>query len=603
MSNPSPESGNPQEAALGADEAQPARRGARNLGSTGLRSRSWLGDGGKNGFIARHHFRQAGFSGRQFDGRPVIGIANTWSELTPCNMHLRGLAEAVRRGIQQSGGFALEFPVLSLGEPFMRPSTMLYRNMMAMELEELCRANPLDAVVVLTGCDKTTPAALMALASVDIPSIILTGGPMLNGRFRGRTVGSGTDIWKMTEALRAGEVTQEEFTEFESCLNRSPGHCMTMGTASTMASLTEALGMQLPGGAALPAVDSRRMVLAEDTGARAVELATEGLLPSQIMTREAIENALVVNAACGGSTNAILHLLAIAGRLGVPLDLDDIDSVSRQIPLLVDLMPSGRFLMEEFSDAGGVPALLAELGELLHRDAITVTGRTLGENIAGARNDRPEVIRHLDDPVQAAGSGTAVLHGNLAPGGAVLKVSAADPNLLTHTGPALVFDTLEEYHAVMGEPDLDVSADTVLIVRGCGPKGYPGMPEVGNLPLPQKLLDQGVRDLVRISDARMSGTAFGTCVLHVAPESAAGGPLAFVQTGDTIVLDVPNRRLDMLVDDAELDRRRAGWATPQPPSGRGWTRLYTDHVTQADRGADLDFLVGSSGSEPARAPF
>lgn len=576
---------------------------AENIGHHPLRSRAWLGEAGKNGFIARHHLRQSGLSGRQFDGRPVIGIANTWSELTPCNIHLKGLADAARRGIQQAGGTALEFPVLSLGEPFMRPSSMIYRNMMAMELEELCRANPLDAVVVLTGCDKTTPAALMALASVDIPSIMLTGGPMLNGRFRGRAVGSGTDIWRMTEGLRAGEVTQEEFTEFESCLNRSAGHCMTMGTASTMASISEALGMQLPGAAALPAVDSRRLVLAEDTGARAVELALEGLRPSAIMTREAIENALVVNAACGGSTNAVLHLLAIAGRLGVPLSLDDIDAFSRAIPLLVDLMPSGRFLMEEFAYAGGVPALMKELGDLLHTGAPTITGRTLGENVAAARNDDPEVIRPLSNPVQPAGSGTAVLRGTLAPDGAVIKVSAAEAHLLEHTGRALVFDDLESYLAVAADPDLDVTADSVLIVRGCGPRGYPGMPEVGNLPLPKKLLDQGVRDLVRISDARMSGTAYGACVLHVAPESAAGGPLALVRTGDLVRISVADRSLDMLVDDAELARRRADLPTPAAATTRGWTRLYTDHVLQADQGVDLDFLVGSSGDAPSRSPF
>ncbi|UNK70334.1 IlvD/Edd family dehydratase [Microbacterium sp. H1-D42] len=576
---------------------------ARNIGSTGRRSSEWLGDGGKAGFIARHHLRQEGLASRQLDGRPVIGIANTWSELTPCNAHLRTLADSVRRGIQTAGGLALEFPVLSIGEPFMRPSSMLYRNMMAMELEELCRANPLDAVVVLTGCDKTTPAALMALASVDIPSIILTGGPMLNGRFRGRVVGSGTDIWRMTEALRAGEIDAAEFTEFESCLNRSAGHCMTMGTASTMASLTEALGMQLPGAAALPAVDSRRAVLAEDTGVRAVELAEEGLRPSAIMTREAVENALVVSAACGGSTNAVLHMLAIAGRLGVPLTLDDIDEVSRRVPLLVDLMPSGRFLMEEFAYAGGVPALMRELGDLLHTEAITVTGRPLAESIAAARNDGPEVIRPLRNPVQPAGSGTAVLRGNLAPDGAVIKVSAADPALLSHTGPALVFDSVAEYHAVADDPDLDVTADTVLIVRNCGPKGYPGMPEVGNLPLPRKLLEQGVRDLVRISDARMSGTAYGACVLHVAPESAAGGPLGLVRTGDLVRLDVPGRRLDMLVPDDELATREAETTPTLPPAERGWTRLHIEHVLQADRGVDLDFLVGSSGDAPAGTPF
>ncbi|WP_341954642.1 IlvD/Edd family dehydratase [Salinibacterium sp. TMP30] len=578
-------------------------KGATNLGSTGSRSGEWFGDGGKSGFIARHHMRQMGLSGRAFDGRPVIGIANTWSELTPCNAHLRTLADSVRRGIQQAGGLALEFPVLSLGEPFMRPSTMMFRNLMAMELEELVRANPLDGVVALTGCDKTTPAALMGLASVNLPAIMMTGGPMLNGRFRGRTVGSGTDIWRMTEGLRTGEVTEAEFTEFESCLNRSAGHCMTMGTASTMASITEALGMQLPGAAALPAVDSRRMVLAEETGARAVHLAREGVRPSDIMSRAAVENAIVVNTAIGGSTNAIVHLLAIAGRLNVDLTLDEIDRIGRTVPLLADVMPSGQFLMEEFAYAGGVPALMKQLGDRLHREVLTVTGQSLGENIATARVDDSRVIRSVDDPVQPAGSGTAVVRGNLAPHGAVIKVSAAEPRLLTHSGPAVVFDTLEEYQAVVDDEDLDITADSVLIVRGCGPRGYPGMPEVGNFPLPKKLLNQGVRDMVRISDARMSGTAFGACVLHVAPESAVGGPLALVRTGDIVSLDVANRRLEMLVSDTELAARRIA-LPPQPQSAvRGWSALYQRHVMQADTGADLDFLVGSSGDTPGRSPF
>jgi dihydroxy-acid dehydratase len=567
------------------------------------RSASWLGDGGKIGFIARHHMRQMGLSGRQFDGRPVIGIANTWSELTPCNIHLRGLADAVRRGVQQAGGLALEFPVMSLGEPFMRPSSMLYRNMMAMELEELVRANPMDAVVVLTGCDKTTPGALMGVTSVDLPAILLTGGPMLNGRFRGRAVGSGTDVWRMAEGLRAGEVTQKEFTEFESCLNRSAGHCMTMGTASSMACLAEVLGMQLPTGAALPAVDSRRMVLAEDTGARAVELAGEGLRPSHVLTREAFENALIVNAAIGGSTNAVIHLLAIAGRAGVQLDLDDIDRIGRDIPLLVDLMPSGRFLMEEFAYAGGVPGLITRLRDHLHLDLPTVSGMSLGESMNDGRVDDDDVIRAWDNPVQPAGSGTAVLRGNLSPDGAVIKISAASPELLEHEGPAIVFDSIEDYHLVVNDDDLDVTADSVVVVRNAGPRGYPGMPEIGNLAIPKKLLDRGVRDMVRISDARMSGTAYGTCVLHVAPESAVGGPLALIRTGDVVRLDVENRRLDMLVSDEEIAARRADWVAPPLPSGRGWTRLYTEHVQQADRGADLDFLVGGSGDAPGRIPF
>jgi dihydroxy-acid dehydratase len=568
-----------------------------------LRSRTWLGDGGKNGFIARHHLRALGLGTPQLSGKPLIGIANTWSELTPCNAHLRSLAEAVRRGVLEAGGLPLEFPVMSLGEPFLRPSSMLYRNLMALEVEESLRANPLDAVVLLTGCDKTTPAALMGAASVDLPAVVLTGGPMLNGKYRGRDVGSGTDIWRMTEALRAGEIGQDEFTEFESCLNRSAGHCMTMGTASTMASLTEALGMQLPGAAALPAVDARRGALAEATGRRAVSLAREGLRPSAILTRAAFENAVKVNAAIGGSTNAVIHLLAIAGRVGVKLGLDDFDVLGRDVPLLVDLMPSGRYLMEEFAYAGGVPALLDQMRDVLHLDARTVSGRSLGEDIEDVTRHDETVIRSWDDPVQPAGAGTAVLRGNLAPGGAVLKISAATPHLLQHEGPALVFDRLEDYQAVMGDVDLDVTPDTVLVVRGAGPKGYPGMPEVGNLPLPQRLLDLGVRDMVRVSDARMSGTAFGTCVLHVAPESSTGGPLALVRTGDRIRLDAEQRTIELLVDDVELSDRRERWQPPPPPAARGWTRLYVDHVTQADTGVDLDFLVGGSGDAPARAPF
>ncbi|MFJ3709044.1 dihydroxy-acid dehydratase [Streptomyces sp. NBC_01387] len=568
-----------------------------------LRSRAWFGDGGKNGFIARHHLRAMGRGGHNFDGRPVVGICNTFSELTPCNGHLQIIADAVKRGVLQAGGFPLEFPAMSLGEPFLRPTSMLYRNLAAMEIEEQIRANPLDAVVLLTGCDKTTPAALMGAASAGVPAMVFTGGPMLNGRFQGRDVGSGTDIWRMTEELRAGTISQEEFTEFESSLNRSAGHCMTMGTASTMACLTEALGMMVPGGSGLPAVDARRGTLAEETGARAVELATSDLTPRRIMTREAFENAIRINAAIGGSTNAVVHLLAVAGRLGVPLALDDFDRLGAELPLLVDLMPSGRFLMEEFAYAGGLPALVNDLREYLHRDTVTVTGRSLLENCAGVAVYDREVIRPFDNPVLPAGSGTAVLRGNLAPDGAVIKQSAAAPQLLSHTGPALVFDSLEEYLAVAEDPDLDVTAETVLVVRNTGPRGYPGMPEVGNLALPKKLLDAGVRDMVRISDARMSGTAFGTCVLHVAPEAAVGGPLALVRTGDQVCLDVPGRRLDVLVDDAELELRRSGWRAPEPPVERGWTYLYTQHVTQADTGVDLDFLVGSTDSTPPRQAF
>jgi dihydroxy-acid dehydratase len=542
-----------------------------------------------------------GLGPTQFDGRPIIGICTSWSELSPCNAHLRGLAEAVKRGVLQAGGLPLEFPVFSPGEPLVRPTSMLYRNLMAIDVEEGLRANPLDAAVLLTGCDKSTPAALMGAASVDLPAILLSGGPMLNGRYRGRQVGSGTDIWRMTEDLRTGKATAEDFAEFESCLNRSAGHCMTMGTASTMACLAETLGMQLPGAAALPAVDSRRTVLAEQTGARAVALAGSDLRPSAVMTRAAFENAIIVNAALGGSTNAVLHLLAIAGRVGVPLDLDDFQVLGRDIPLLVDLMPNGRFLMEEFAYAGGLPALLHELRDLLRSDVTTVTGAGL---LDGARkSDDPTVIRSLSDPVQPAGSATAVLKGSLAPDGAVIKPSAAAPHLLRHTGPALVFDSLPDYLAVADDPELPVTADTVLIVRNLGPRGYPGMPEAGNLPLPKALLDAGITDMVRISDARMSGTAFGACVLHVAPESAVGGPLALVRTGDLVVLDVPGGRLDLLVEPAELRSRAEEWTPPAPAADRGWTRLYVDHVLQADRGVDLDFLVGSSGDAPPKKAF
>ncbi|MFJ4674290.1 MULTISPECIES: IlvD/Edd family dehydratase [unclassified Kitasatospora] len=570
-----------------------------------LRSSTWWDDPGKAGFIARHHMRQLGLTRDQLRGKPVVGICNSWSELTPCNAHLRTLAESVRRGITAAGGLALEFPTMSIGEPLMRPTSMMFRNLMSMDVEETIRANPLDAVVLLGGCDKTLPAQLMGAASVDLPAIALSGGPMLTGRFRGRTVGSGTDIWKMSEDLRAKRITQDDFDEFEGCLARSAGHCMTMGTASTMGCVTEALGLSLPAAAALPAADARRAQLAEQSGARAVELAREGLRPSDLLTREAFTNAVVVNAAIGGSTNAVLHLLAIAGRVGVPLALDDIDEIGRRVPLLADLMPSGRFLMEDFAYAGGLPALMAELGDLLDLGAPTVTGRTLGENLAGHRVWDREVIRPLDNPVQSADNGTAVLRGNLAPGGAVLKQSAASPALLHHRGPALVFDGIEEYLRAADDPELAVDADTVLVVRNLGPRGYPGMPELGNLPLPAKLLAQGVTDMVRISDARMSGTAYGTVVLHVAPEAAVGGPLALVRTGDTVELDVAARTLHLDVDPGELLARRTAWTPPPRPAQgeRGWTRLYVERVLQADQGVDLDFLVGRSGDQPGKAPF
>lgn len=564
------------------------------------RSQEWFGGTGRNGFIHRSWMRNQGFAPDVFDGRPVIGIATTWSELTPCNAHLRGVAEAVKRGVWESGGFPLEFPVMSLGEPMMRPTTMLYRNMLAMESEELIRANPLDGVVMLTGCDKTTPGLAMGAASVDLPSLMITGGPMLNGKFRGRDIGSGTDVWKFTEEHRAGRMSTEDLYEAEACMARSSGHCMTMGTASTMASIVEALGLQLTGAAAIPAVDSRRTAMAQLAGRRIVDMVDEGLTMSKVMTRESFENAIIVNAALGGSTNAIVHLLAMAGRLGIDLTLDDFDAISRKVPLLVNLMPSGQYLMEDFYYAGGVPAVMKELSPVLHLNAMTVSGKTIGEAIADAPCYDREVIATWDKPIQPPGSSTAVLKGNLAPDGAVLKISAATPSLLKHRGPALVFDTNEEYMAVADDPNLDVTADTVLIVRNAGPKGYPGFPEVGNMPLPKKLLDAGVTDMVRVSDARMSGTGFGTCVLHVAPEAAAGGPLGVVRTGDIIELDAEARLIRMDISDDELAERLKAFTPQVAPATRGWEQLYIQHVTGADRGADLDFLEGFSGSAPSR---
>ncbi|WP_051885784.1 IlvD/Edd family dehydratase [Streptomyces hygroscopicus] len=550
--------------------------------------------------VYRSWMRNQGYSGEVFDGRPVIGIATTWSELAPCNSHLHRVAESVKRGVWQAGGFPLEFPAMALGETLMRPTAMLYRNLLAMETEELMRANPLDGVVLLSGCDKTTPGLLMAASSVDLPAIMVTGGPMLNGKYRGGDVGSGTQVWRFEAELAAGRMTQEECDFAEGCMARSNGHCMTMGTASTMASMAEALGMQLPYSASWPAVDARRYETAQRAGRRIVAMVEEDLRPSQIMTRAAFENAIRVNAAIGGSTNAVIHLLAIAGRLGVPLTLDDFDALAREVPTLVDLQPSGRFLMEDFCYAGGLPVVMRELGALLHTDAATVSGRTVAENVAGAECWNREVIRPLDDPFQEAGTGTAVLRGNLAPNGAVIKQSAASRHLLRHRGRALVFDTPEDYLAVHADEDLPVDENTVLVIRGSGPRGYPGMPEVANVVLPPKLLRQGVEDMVRVCDGRMSGTGFGTVVLHVSPESAVGGPLALVRDGDWITLDVPARALTLEVGEEELERRRAAWEPPPPVAERGWSRLYTEHVLQADQGLDLDFLTGSSGHQVPR---
>jgi dihydroxy-acid dehydratase len=544
------------------------------------RSQSWFGAEGRMGMVYRSWMRNQGFGPKVFDGRPVIGIATTWSELAPCNAHLHRVAEAVKRGVWQEGGFPLEFPALATGESLMRPTAMLYRNLLAMEAEELIRANPLDGVVLLSGCDKTTPGLLMAASSVGLPAIMVTGGPMLTGKFQGQDLGSGTHVW-----------------EAEGCMSRSNGHCMTMGTASTMACMAEALGMQLPGSATWPAVDSRRYEVAQEAGARAVTLVKEDLRPGEIMTRAAFENAIRVNAAIGGSTNAVIHLIAIAGRLGVDLSLDDFDTLARPVPTLVNLMPSGRHLMEDFCYAGGLPVVMNELvgAGLLNAGQITVTGQSVGDNVAGAECWDRDVIRTIDEPFQAPGTGTAVLRGNLCPGGAVIKQSAATPELMKHSGRALVFDSAEDYHTVCDDDDFDVTADDVIVVRYAGPKGYPGMPEVSNVSLPAKLLKQGVSDMVRVCDGRMSGTGFGTVVLHVSPEAAVGGPLALVKTGDIIELDVPARTLRVDVSDEELERRRAEWSPPAPKARSGYAWLYTEHVLQAEAGADFDFLLGARG--------
>ncbi len=563
---------------------------------TGRRSHDhWFGEPGRNGFIHRSWMRGQGFSDEVFDGRPVIGICNTWSELTPCNAHLRRLAESVKRGVWQAGGFPLEFPVMSLGETMLRPTAMLFRNLMSMDVEETLRGNPVDGVVLLTGCDKTTPAAIMGAASVNLPALVVTGGPMLNGKFRGCDIGSGTAVWQFTQDLNAGRMSPEDYVAAESGMSRSNGHCMTMGTASTMACMAEALGLQLPGSAAIPAVDSRRYGIAQVAGQRIVSMVEEELRISDVVTRDAFHNAVRVNAAIGGSTNAVIHLLAIAGRLGVELTLDDMDRWARDVPWLVDLQPSGSYLMEDFYYAGGLPAVMKELGPLLREDAITVTGKSIGDNVAGARIvENTDVIRPLEDAL-GQGAGTAVLRGNLAPDGAVVKQSAASERLLRHRGRALVFSSIEEYDVAVEDPDLEVDADTVLVLQNAGPRGYPGMPEVGNMTIPRKLAEQGVDDMVRISDARMSGTAYGTVVLHVAPEAAVGGPLALVRTGDWISLDVPGRTLRLELDEAELEARRAEWQPVEREPARGWKQLYVDHVTQADQGCDLDFLVGASG--------
>jgi dihydroxy-acid dehydratase len=564
-----------------------------------LRSQDWFGGTGRDAFIHRSWMKR-GLPDDVFDGtRPIIGICNTASELTPCNAHLGQVSEHVKRGVWEAGGVPVEFPVMSLGETLIRPTAMLLRNLMAMTVEESIRANPVDGVVLLSGCDKTTAAVLMGAASVDLPTIVVSGGPMLSGRYLGRQIGSGTDVWRFSEEVRAGRMTPEEFVAAESCMTRSAGHCNTMGTASTLACLVEAMGLSLPDGASIPASDTRRNRLAHLSGRRIVAMVAEDLRFSSIVTRGAMRNANVVNAAIGGSTNAVIHLLALAGRLGVDLTLDDIDADGRGVPLLVNLMPSGTHLMEDFFYAGGLPAVLEQVRHLLDPKAITVTGDTLVDSCEGARSTDPDIIASFDAPLRPDGA-IAVLRGNLAPDGAVIKPAAADPRLLQHTGRAVVFSSIEDFKARVDDPDLDVDADSVLVLQGCGPRGYPGMPEVGNLPLPAKLLAQGVTDMVRISDARMSGTAYGAVVLHVAPEAHAGGPLAVVRTGDLITLDVAARRLTLQVTDEELEARLAAWSPPEREHERGWYRLYVDTVNQANLGADLDFLRGSSGHRVMR---
>ena len=564
-----------------------------------LRSTAWFGRHDRDGLVHRSWMKNQGIPHDQFDGRPVIGICNTWSQVTPCNAHFRELAEHTRSGVLDAGGFPLEFPVMSLGETLMRPTTMLFRNQAAMDVEESIRANPFDGVVLMMGCDKTTPALLMGAASCDLPTIGVSGGPMLNGKFRGEDIGSGTHVWKFTEMLKTGQMNESDMIEAESCMSRSAGHCMTMGTASTMASMVEALGIGLPTNAAIPAVDSRRKVLARMAGRRIVEMVREDLRMSKILTKLAFENAIMVNGAIGGSTNAVVHLLAIAGRVGVPLSLDDWDRLGRDMPCLVNLMPSGQYLMEDFYYAGGLPVVMKEIGKYLHKDALTVNGRTIWDNCKDAVNYNSDVITPLGKPFKPQG-GIAVLRGNLAPQGAVLKPSAATPALMQHKGRAVVFEDIDDLNRRIDDPKLDVDVSCILVLKNCGPKGYPGFPEVGNFALPAKILKKGVTDMVRISDARMSGTAYGTVVLHTAPEAAAGGPLALVESGDLIEVDVAKRRIHLHVTDAELVRRKKAWKSPKPHADRGWVKLYCETVTQADRGVDLDFLVGNSGAKVGR---
>ncbi|WP_370947579.1 L-arabinonate dehydratase [Amycolatopsis sp. cg5] len=561
-----------------------------------LRSHRWFGGDELRNFSHRARSRQLGFNPEEHLGKPVIGILNTWSDINPCHMHLRERAEQVKRGVWQAGGFPLEFPVATLSETYQKPTPMLYRNLLAMETEEILRSYPIDGAVLMGGCDKSTPALLMGAASAGLPSIFVPAGPMLKGHWRDETLGSGTDMWKYWDDKRAGLIGDAELSELERGLARSPGTCMTMGTASTMTSAAEVLGMTLPGAASIPAVDSAHHRMAAASGARVVDMVWENLTISQVLDKRAYSDAITTVLALGGSTNAVIHLIAMAGRSQIPLSIEDFDAIARQVPVLANVRPGGDFLMEDFYYAGGLPGLLSRLTDLLHTDRVTVTGKTLGELLASARVHNDDVIRTRENPVAAEG-GVAVLRGNLAPSGAVIKHIAAEPHLLTHTGPAVVFDNYSDLKKRINDPELGITEDSVLVLRGSGPLGGPGMPEYGMLPIPDHLLAKGVRDMVRISDARMSGTSYGACVLHVAPESFVGGPLALVRDGDLITLDVPARRLHLEVDDAELDARRARWEPPSPPFERGYGSLYAKHITQADEGCDFDFLA-KAGANP-----
>ena len=568
------------------------------MNTTDLRSQGWFGRTGKDGFIYRAWMKNQGIPDEEFRGKPVIGICNTWSELTPCNAHFRELAESVKKGVIAAGGFPVEFPVMSLGETLIKPTAMLYRNLASMDTEESIRANPMDGVVLLCGCDKTTPSLVMGACSVNLPTIVVSGGPMLTGRYKGKTIGT-SDVWRFNDAVRTGEMSQEELTVAEACMCRSRGHCAVMGTASTMACMVESLGLTLPSNAAIPAADSRRKVLAQYSGQRIVEMVRENLRLSDILTREAFENAIMVNAAIGGSTNFVIHLLALAGRMGIELSLSDFDRLSANTPLLANLQPSGEYFMEDFYYAGGLPVVMKAIHDRLNHNHTTVSGKPLEWNYKDAECYDPEVIGTLERHFKEE-TGLAVLKGNLCENGAVLKPSAASPHLMQHKGQAVVFENIEDYHARIDDPELPVTAESILVLKNVGPIGYPGMPEVGNMALPKKLLEQNIHDMVRISDGRMSGTGFGTVVLHVSPESAIGGTLALVQNGDWIELDVAGRRLNLLVSDEELAARRLKWKPTHKMDKRGYVQLYQQRVQQAHLGADLDFLVGNSGSTVTR---